>query len=397
MEFNKNKSNILHLDVNSCFATIEQQANPLLRDKVVVVGSYPTDSGCILAASVSAKKKGIKTGMRIRDGKQIYPKLIVLPPDPPKYRFVHNKIKKLLTDYSPQVIPKSIDEFVFETVNGEPWTVSREIKDRIKKEIGEYITVSIGISTNKYLAKIASNLQKPDGLFEINKSNYREVFSGFKLTDLTGIKNGNSKRLKLVGIKTVLDFFESPLSKLKIAFNGINGYYWYLALRGYDVGKFDEIRGQKTYGNSYAPPPQFSNNIEKILSKLSQKTGERLRKAGKKAGGIHLGLLSRNGKYWHKSLKLKNDIFDGRDIYDKLNFLLKSSKIKNNLRNISISIFDLKDKDNLQFEIFSDIDRKNRLNKTIDKINSNFGSFTIYPARMINSQDIIKDRIAFGH
>ena len=112
MEFNRNKPNIIHLDINSCFATIEQQANPTLRDKAIAVCAYTTPSGCILAASVTAKKLGIKTGMRVREAKLIYPKLITLLSDPPKYRFIHRKIKKILKNYSSEVIPKSIDEFV---------------------------------------------------------------------------------------------------------------------------------------------------------------------------------------------------------------------------------------------------------------------------------------------
>src|SRR3989339_574686 len=177
MEFNGNLPNIIHLDINSCFATIEQQANPLLHDKPVVVCAYTTPFGCILAVSVTAKKLGIKTGMRVMDAKKIYPKIITLLPDPAKYRFVHKKIFKILKNYSVKVIPKSIDEFVFALpLKVEPYKVSLEIKEKIKKDVGEYITISIGISTNRYLAKVASNLIKPDGLSEINKSNYLDVY-----------------------------------------------------------------------------------------------------------------------------------------------------------------------------------------------------------------------------
>ena len=158
MEFNGNLPNIIYLDINSCFATIEQQANPHLRDKPVVVAAYTTNSGCILAASVTAKKLGIKTGMRVMDAKKIYPKVIVLLPDPAKYRFVHKAILRIVKRYSSDVSPKSIDEFVFKLPLGvDPINVSKEIKEKIKQEVGEYITVSIGISTNKYLAKVASN------------------------------------------------------------------------------------------------------------------------------------------------------------------------------------------------------------------------------------------------
>lgn len=394
MEFNRNLPRIVHLDINSCFATVEQQANPLLRDKPVVVAAYTTNSGCVLAASVTAKKLGIKTGMRVMDARLIYPKVVVLPPDPPKYRFIHNKIKKILKDYSTHVVPKSIDEFVFETVSLKPQEVSLEIKRRIREEVGEYITVSIGISTNRYLAKVASNLQKPDGLSEINKDNIKETFSKFKLTDLTGIKKGNSKRLNLFGIKTAIDFLEAPVSKLKLAFGGIGGLYWYLRLHGMEIDDFKSKRGM--YGNSFAPPPNKANMTLPILSKLSEKTGLRLRNANLKASGVHLFLQDRDGNSWHMGKKLNRDIFNSNDIYKEMNNLLSISPIKDNLRHVAISTFNLKPKNSLQLEMFSNVLKKDKLTNSLDFINTKYGDYTIYPARMINTKDIVKDRIAFG-
>lgn len=394
MEFNRNLPRVVHLDINSCFATIEQQANPMLRDKPVVVAAYTTNSGCVLAASVTAKKLGIKTGMRIMEARLIYPKVVVLPPDPPKYRYVHKAILKILKNYSTLVVPKSIDEFVFETISLNPWDVATEIKKRIKDEVGEYITVSVGISTNRYLAKVASNLQKPDGLSEINKENINEIFSKLKLTDLTGIKSGNSRRLNLCGIKTPVEFLESPVWKLKLAFGGIGGLYWYLRLHGMEIDDFKSKRGM--YGNSFAPPPNKANMVLPILSKLSEKTGMRLRAANYVASGVHLFLQDRNGNSWHMGKKLKKDIFNSNDIYKEMTNLLAMSPIKKNFRHVAISTFNLKSKDNLQLEIFNNVIKKDSLSKSVDSLNKRYGEYTVYPARMINTEDIIKDRIAFG-
>ncbi len=401
MQFNQSIPNIIHLDVNSCFATIEQQANPFLRDRPVAVCSYLNPSGCILAASYSAKKFGVKTGRRLIDAKKLVPDIITLLPDPNKYRCVHKKIKKILSKYSSSLLPKSIDEFVLklkirEPLRVTPLKVGLEIKEKIKKEIGEYITVSIGISTNKYLAKIASNLKKPDGLSVIDKDNFLDVFGGLKLTDLTGIKEGNSRRLNLVGIKTVLDFYSSSLSKLKIAFGGINGYYWFLNLRGYDVDDSYSQAPQKTYGNSYAIAKSDSNKYKEIITKLVQKTGLRLRNSNLKATGVHLYVQDRSNNSWHMGRKTQKEIFDSNDLYFEISRLLNLSPIKNDFRNIAISTFGLKDKSNLQLEVFEDIVKKDKLNKSLDSINNRFGEHTIYPARMANTNDLIKDRIAFG-
>src|SRR3989338_8410898 len=130
-DFNKSEPTIMHIDLNSCFASVEQQANPLLRGKPIVVAAYITQSGCILAASIEAKVLGVKTGMRVKEGKMICPRLIVLPPDPDKYRQVHRKLKKLLQSYSERIVPKSIDEFVIDMEGLPVEEVGREIKRRI--------------------------------------------------------------------------------------------------------------------------------------------------------------------------------------------------------------------------------------------------------------------------
>ena len=169
--FNPNRPEKMLLDINSCFATIEQQANPLLRGKEVVVAAYENNGGCILAASREAKKLGIKTGWRVGEAQDVCPNLIVLTPDVEKYRFINKALKKILLKFSPEVQAKSIDEFAidFEGIEGDLKDIGLKIKAKIKEVLGEWITVSIGIGPNIFLAKVASNLKKPDGLVKINK------------------------------------------------------------------------------------------------------------------------------------------------------------------------------------------------------------------------------------
>ena len=180
ISFNKKNSTILHIDLNSCFATIEQQANPLLRGKPIAVSAYDSPGGCIIAPSVEAKRLGVRVGMRVKEGKLICPELIVLSTDPWKYRFVHIELGKIISDYTNDYSPKSIDEFVL-NLEGYPSfqkgiaNIAKEIKERIKNEIGEWLTVSIGIAPNRFLAKLGAELKKPDGLDEINYRNYKKV------------------------------------------------------------------------------------------------------------------------------------------------------------------------------------------------------------------------------
>jgi DNA polymerase-4 len=408
LDFSSKPPTILHIDLNSCFATIEQQANPHLRGKPVAVAAYTTPSGCIVAPSIEAKKCGIKTGMRVKDGKALYPKLIVLPPDPWKYRNVHLALRKLISRYTADFTPKSIDEFVLD-LEGYPslvagslpaqagmQQVAREIKSRIRREIGEWLTVSVGIAPNRFLAKLASSLHKPDGLDEINKENFLEVYSDLKLQNLPYIKLHNAIRLNSMGIYTVTDFYQAPLWKLKAAFESINGYYWYTRLRGWEIDSV--VFGRKSYGNSYALPKPLSTpeELSPILAKLVTKMSARLRHAGYKAKGIHLAVSFRDGNFWHKGVTLPMAIFDTRDIYKKAFRILFACPYKKPVRDLAVSSFNLLKFGVTQLELFEDIVKKEKLAGSIDKINERWGDFVVTPARMLSAGNAVPDRIAFG-
>lgn len=414
LPFNPAPSTIMHIDLNSCFATIEQQANPLLRGKPVAVAAYTTPGGCIVAPSIEAKKLGIKVGMRVKDGKSICPDLVILPPDPWKYRNVHIALRKIISDYTNDLSPKSIDEFVL-NLKGYPCLlplrvpplkvvaqyyspiekVALEIKKRIKREVGEWITVSIGIAPNRFLAKTAASLRKPDGLDEINRHNFKNVYKGLSLTDLCGIKIQNSARLNSAGIYSVLDFYEADIRKLRGAFNSIAGYYWYLRLRGWEIDDVDFAR--RSYGNSYALPKPFKTpDLSPILMKLVVKMAQRLRHAGYKARGIHLSVLYRDWSHWHKGISFENALFDSREIYKKAYKIMSMAPSRKPVRELAVSCFNLFSSKDSQLELFDDIEKRESLVSSIDKINNRWGDYVVTPARMIWAKENVPDRIAFG-
>jgi DNA polymerase IV len=239
----------LHNTYPSCFATIEQQANPLLRGKPLVVAAYNSPKGTVVAPSIEAKQYGIKTGMTVRDARLLYPHVIVRIPDPSKYRAVHLQFRKILKDYSPDVTPKSIDEAVIDfsdtyaLYNRTLPDIGREIKRRFREEIGEWMVCSIGISTNRFLAKLAASLKKPDGLETIDHTTVLSVYKQVSLLDLSGINTRYQARLNASGIFTPMEFFNASLETLKKqVFQSIVGYYWYLRLRGYEIDQVDFAR-----------------------------------------------------------------------------------------------------------------------------------------------------------
>lgn len=401
LPFNPKSPTIMHIDMNACFATVEQQANMMLRNRPIAVAAYKTDNGCIIAPSVEAKRLGIKVGMIVKEGRMLCPELIVLEPDPWKYRNVHIGIKNILSTYTNKIAPKSIDEFVidlesFPSMKKGIINVGLEIKERIKKEVGDYITVSIGIAPNRFLAKTAAGLTKPDGLDTIDKTNHIEIFSRLELNDLCGIKANNTVRLNKAGIFSVLDFYNSSAKKLKMAFNSIVGYYWYMRLHGWEPG--DVISNRQSFGNSVALQGKYEKpeELSPILMKLVQKMSGRMRKAGYLAHGVHLSLLYKNRSFWHHGKSVKEDLFSNGDIYKIAYKILLHSPYKLPVHTIAVSCFNLSKIKNSQLDFFDNIQKKKLLTDALDDISERWGDFVITPAMMLNTKDLVKDRISFG-
>lgn len=401
LAFNQSPLSCLHLDINSCFATIEQQANPFLREKSVVVCSYLSSSAVILAASIQAKRLGIKTGMRVFEAKRIDSGVVCLLPDPDKYRYVNKILRKIIEKYSPIVATMSIDEFSFQLVKGQdPRVVVSQIKKDVKNILGEVVTVSVGVSTNRYLAKVASGIIKPDGFFIIDSKNYMEVFSKLKLTELNSIKTKTKLKLNLFNIKTVQDFYNSPLQRLLAAYGGIDGYYWYLKIRGYNLeekGAFKSKPHPKSLGHSYAPPPLYANNFLGIASKLCEKIIYRLLNKGLDAGGICFMVKSKQ-ECWKISKKLKKRIDNYQDLKKAVFEIYQTCPIKSDFKNIAISLFDLSLSFGDQKSLFENTEeiKKRSLEKTIHDLRVKHGFGCLFRARSLLDTKVAQDRISFG-
>lgn len=403
LQINKAKALTMHIDLNSCFATIEQQANPLLRGKVVVVAAYATENACILAPSIEAKRYGIKTGMRVKDARLLYSRLIVRSPDSAKYRDVHQKFKKIFQDYSPDVFPKSIDEAVIDfrpTQHFYPdlLAVGKEIKERIKKEIGEWIVCSVGIAPNRFLAKLAASINKPDGLALINHKNLLDVLSSCTLLDFCGINTRYEARLNNYGIYTPMDFFHATDYTLhRQVFKSIIGLSWYKRIRGWEVDdvKFDV----KSIGQQYAlqRPTKNSTELSRLLMKLCEKMGRRLRYAELQAHGIHVGCRYQDYTYWHHGRKVEQELYTTGELYKKAWETLQSAPTDKVISLLSVNCFSLQEARLSQLEFFNEQKIKLRkVSNAVDEINNMYGEFVVTPATMMKMQGTILDRIAFG-
>jgi len=400
---NRSKPLIMHIDLNSCFATIEQQANPLLRGKPIVIAAYTTPNAFILAPSIEAKRLGIKMGMRVHDAQEIFPKVVVRTPDPPKYRDVHLKFIAIFRSYTPDVTPKSIDEAVLDfrplaNLNPDLVQIAIEIKARMKSEIGEWIFCSIGIGTNMFLAKLAATMHKPDGLTYIDHTNLIEMYKKAGLLDLNGVNVRYQARLNIHGIHTPYDFFLASQKILqKNVFRSIIGARWYTKLRGYKADQKEFTT--KSIGHQYAlhKPSADPKEISRLMLKLCKKMGRRLRAKEYTAKGIRLWFSYKDHTSWHRGSTMYQEMYTTMELYRSAQFIYNAQPEKKIITHMGVSCYQLNKGNERQLSLFENDSLKARkVSDAADNINDVYGEFTVIPGSMMQMDNIILDRIAFG-
>ena len=403
IEFNPEKPLIMYVDLNSCFATIEQQARPHLRNKPVAVVNRATENTSIVTASYEAKAYGIKVGMKLKEAKQILPSLVAIESDPLKYHFVYHRLLDIMNDYSAHIVMKSIDEGSIDfhespdhgkNLNLE--NIGLEIKQRLKSEIGSAMRCNIGIGPNRFYAKLAAELHKPDGMDVIDSSNYQAVLRNLKLVDLTGIAKSNFERLKAVNILTPLDFLNATSETLtRMVFKSILGKQWFQKLRGYEVD--DRVSQTKQVGRQYVMEKYglSLDDIFKRLHNLCESIGQRLRQQNLQARGVYVYIKDYNNHYWHNCQVVEVPFDQNEIVYNLAKNLMKNTTYFP-IKEIGLHCYLLQNNKTVQPTLFDNLNKKSDLNKAIDEINSRYGSRTIHSADTLSTNNYVKDKIPFG-
>lgn len=403
LQINRNEPFIMHLDLNSCFATCMQQAFPRLRGKPIAIVAYPGPGACILAPSIEAKKFGVKTGMQFRAGKLLCRDLIARDPDPVMVRDVHIKLKRVCKDYSPDVFPKSIDELVLDFTHMAHLKlnlieIAKDIKGRIRKDIGEWMSCNIGISTNRFLAKLAASLHKPDGLDLITAKNLKEVYSKIVLTDLNGINTKFQARLNANGIFSPLEFLNADLRLLKShVFKSITGWYWYLRLRGFEIDDVEFER--KSYGQDYAlkQPTADKKELSRMIMNQCDKISMRLRNARQATLGIHLGFIYSDWTSWHMGRKVHTEMYTTQELFTKAMWLFNQQPNKKHVSHLQTSCYNPTEYNKSQLELFDTPEQKLRnVYEAVSEMNDRYGIQVVKPASVMGMEKIMLDRISFG-
>ena len=402
-QLNTERPLIMHIDLNSCFASVEQQARPMLRGRPVAIVNRRTEHTAIVTASYEAKAKGVKVGMKLREARALCPGIVALESDPAKYRYVYKKLLAIMSDYSAHVKMKSIDEGVIDFKQASETTKARdlveigyEIKQRLKDEIGGWMKCNIGISTNRFLAKTAAGFNKPDGLTVITSQNIFDILGRMKLTDITGIASRNERRLNSVGIYTPLDFFNTSSEVLqKIVFKSVVGDWWYKRLRGFEV---DDVETKLSRVGRQYVLERFDLTREEILQRLHhlcESVGGRMRGQNKAARGVYVYVKTLDSTYWHNSSLSPLPFFSDRAIYSQALHLFETAP--GNIREIGVHCYELADDDFAQMSLFADdLARERYVANVVDDINGRFGERTLHAANTLSTGIYVNQKIPFG-
>jgi len=412
IEHNTAPPEVMHIDLNSAFAMTEQQANPLIRGKPVGVTNRLNDYAICITASYEARRLGIDLGMRAGEARRLAPNFVLVEADPAKYQHVHRLMRQIFESYSPVAYMKSVDEGIIDfrgmqpILKGRPLEdIALEIKQRFRDEIGDYMTINIGIGQNRWLAKVAASFDKPNGLTTINRDNIEATYGRLRLTDLPYIARKMKLRLNFAGIYTPLELYCTPEPKLtKQVFQSINGHHWYLKLRGYET----EVEyGIKTVGRSYVLEHRTNNQaeLEALLYKSAAKVARRLKRNDLSARGLMLYLgyakpreaASHYRRGWFERHLYPTYAHRADQIYERALDLFSRSHRDEVVSSLQMSAYGLAPTQSDQLFLWDSLDAKlNRAEVALNDLNDRYGEDTIIPAKVLASKNPMKDKIPFG-
>lgn len=388
----------LFLDMNAFFASVEQQVQPNLRGQPICVAPYTGNTGCCIAKSYEAKAYGVGI-TSVGDARKLCPQIKIIESRPELYIFYHKQILKVLESFSPFVEVKSVDEFNIKLTGTDrkienAINMAKNLKKTITEQVGDYLKCSIGISSSPWLAKLAGESKKPDGLVMLKLEELPDFYKNLELTDLPGINTKMEYQLHQKGIKNLLHFYSQPLTNLSLWF-GHPGRIWYYRLRGYEIDT--SITEIKSIGHSHVLAPKYRNKFaaRRVLVKLTEKCAARLRTKNLWSSGVSLSISTLGGGSMIKN-KTTDLVQDSQSIQKAVLSLYDSFKIQSPPLRLAVTLFNLKKIQNEQISLFSDIEKSKKISRTLDKINDKFGDETIYPASMFGTSDAAPDRIPFG-
>ncbi len=407
---------VLMIDFNSYFASVEQQLNPALRGRPVGVVPMKAESTCCIAASYEAKAFGVKTGTRVSDARLMCPGIVFVVAVHAKYVRMHHRAIAIVDSLIPVDEVLSIDEMCCTLTPR--WqspqaaqALALDIKRALIAELGECMKTSIGIASNRFLAKTASNLKKPDGLVLLRAGDMPHIVTHWEIEDLNGIGRNMGLRLRHYGIDTVEKLYAQSRQQLRTVWGGMGGEVFWENLHGNTLATVPTQT--RSLGHSHVLPPEDRHRAGavQVLDRLLQKAAMRLRKGHFCTTGLSVMVafmktsaqshMQASRGYWEASTRLP-ETDDTRSLLRALQTLLKqwqpSQQAPKPLK-VGLVLHGLAAKQNITLSLFDDpqaVQDSVQLNGTLDALNLRFGKNTLYYATSHGALDAAPMRIAFN-
>jgi DNA polymerase-4 len=390
---------IFHIDMDSYFASVEQQARPWLRGKPIVVSGRPDIHSVVAAASKEAKRYGIKAGMSTWEAKKLCPEVIFVPGDPDKYESVTRQFLGVLISYTPMIEVYSIDEVFLDATEilpryPDPIALALEIKRKFREELGEWITCTIGIAPNKLLAKLATEEAKPNGIKWIRPEDVPEVLRNTPVEAVCGIGPRIAKRLSYMGVWTLADLGKIPEAYLKRVF-GVYGtllHLWGMGVDPTPLKPYWEEEEEKSIGHSHALPKSLRHpeGARRVLYYLSVKTARRLRKKGFVGRVIHAMYRDEEMKYFSAQKALSTPTCDERRIFDAaMEIVERLGGFPYGVSLVGVRVAGLERISSFPYPLFPEEAKREKLLSALDRIRDRFGEEAVIPASALDCQLLV--------
>lgn len=403
------ESNIMFVDMNCFFPSCEQQVNYWLRHRPIGVCVYTGKQGAVIALSKEAKKKGIKPA-RLDEIMKLHPEFIPLETNPARYREFHIKIMKVLKHFTDDVVPKSVDEAVLNFSSyrlhyKDLKQVGIDIKKKIKEDVGDWFTCSIGIAPNAFLAKLASDIKKPDGLILITPETIDGVLDKLKLTDLPGIAKNMAMRLVDGGIQSPLQMRHTPPDRLRKVCKSVVGEYWHYRLNFLEVDiATDDYKSMQAMRQISKEQRQSLETMYDILRALCVQLEKRMMRHELKAHFLAFSCNYEEGGCYTDYVRTDITIQGAIEMQNIILGRIKDKEQGHNCAKIfncditrmTVWVTDFEDSEYIQYALFGDTLHKDNLRKVAYSIKDQFGFEKIQLAGELTGTPVMKDVIGFG-
>ena len=377
---------VILVDMNAFFAAIEQLDHPELRGRPVAVTNGLTGT-CIITSSYEARARGVRTGMRLREGRARCPGLIQRPARPRRYAEVSTAIMAALHDITPDVEVFSVDEAFLDVTRcqrllGPPAHIARLAKRRVHEVSG--LACSVGVSGDKTTAKYAAKLNKPDGLTVIPPWEARARLRDVPVTELCGINRGIGAFLAARGVFTCGDMARLPIGVLAQRFGNPGRRIWYMAQGADPEPLHPRVPPPQTIGHGKVMPPNTRDPevVHTYLLHMSEKVAARLRRHAMVAREFAIGLRAREGWIGGRARSML-PTQDGRVVMALCADVIASHWHGQGVHQVQVTALDPRP-DHGQLELFGEIDTRHQAaNTAMDAVNARYGEFTLAPARLL--------------